>query len=922
MSRMDNTRIPMSSTKFRNKCFLTGLLFFLILTDPRTSAQTLSNVVIEDDGNDSLYKTSFNCASGVALLSVENTNNHGVNLTIKNTNDDQEVLSPVFIREGLAVLSLPSSLFTGDTPLLVRAWYQSDSLEKTTTYYETITVSGLTSVFKEVVSVAETFSVDAQVTRGAFLTFTFFFTHSDTQDIETMTVTPCDVNALSATASMQWVSPGVYNMEISATASSGPSDSISETVTVLPEVPSFAASVAQATTGSDFYPSTDTRVLLKTTVTTRYNASEVSCVFDFGEDGKQPIEIHNLMFNNLADSTITLGLAPYQYSTTGDFVIQINCSNAISQKTDSVSVSITSPTTLALASLSRDFVLFDYTLHAGSVEVSIGHETITNPISDMVVTIDSGDPMQQWTFPSFNPGQKQVITYTTPGLYNVNVTFTAFGLNKVVTLPVRVGLLDFYIVGRPTFVKIGEEVVFELVRYDTNGSLTVNVTYQPNDSQLVEMADGVDKMELRETYSVISPYRASAQISEDDEEEEVVYRFETYGPCISTHDLFDTTYRSEDTPMPALLSAIPSISGRAQLTESCAEGSVLQYYWWLWKNTATPPSFAWEEVTIHQPEAVNLVVGNFITSEGLYRLKLNASVKDSRDFVEDIMHLSVRLPDLVAKISGGDQQQKKIGSLVAMDAALLSYDPADREAGGTGLNYAWACYLLDSAQDITRYLSTYQDDKSYKSLRACPGQISSTSGSFNVDTGVFTVNDIALFEVEVSKGGRSTVDVQVLEILLEQPPDFNLLCRWNCETKLVATDRTVLDPVISCPTCTDQELLDTDYTWSIVKTDIGTRVSTEIPPDHWDQLIASTYKTKIFESEGGWWQAGYSYTLTLEVKVGTKPAARSSHTFYTNQPPYGGSCSVAPAEGYAGETDFQFTCTDWKDEGSRTSRDP
>ena len=58
---------------------------------------------------------------------------------------------------------------------------------------------------------------------------------------------------------------------------------------------------------------------------------------------------------------------------------------------------------------------------------------------------------------------------------------------------------------------------------------------------------------------------------------------------------------------------------------------------------------------------------------------------------------------------------------------------------------------------------------------------------------------------------------------------------------------------------------------------------------------------------------GTEHRLTLTTNTPGSGFFIDTEYFLTNKPPYGGSCSVDPLEGYAAHTNFSAFCQDWKE---------
>ena len=249
--------------------------------------------------------------------------------------------------------------------------------------------------------------------------------------------------------------------------------------------------------------------------------------------------------------------------------------------------------------------------------------------------------------------------------------------------------------------------------------------------------------------------------------------------CVSTPDLFQVEHRDPSTPMEVLISAVPTVSGRAVRTEECSDTEHFIYQWKLWRNSGTPPMYSWDVVDIQQPDSNSLVLSKYVLEPGLYRAWLQLSVTGTMEVVADTIHIEAFLPAVVAAVTGGGSlQQVVIGHDHALDAATSSYDPAAAELdqsslGPSNLMYNWTCYQLTSEDLVARYTVQSSRDTSFRTFPKCSGlEKLPEQSEITLTTSVFSHGDLALFEVFVHSniGERHSTAVTVLKMVSGERP--------------------------------------------------------------------------------------------------------------------------------------------------------
>ena len=376
-----------------------------------------------------------------------------------------------------------------------------------------------------------------------------------------------------------------------------------------------------------------------------------------------------------------------------------------------------------------------------------------------------------------------ILHFSVKGNYTVTVKFESFGKQKLETLPITVGVLDFFIVNKPMFALLNFEQTFQVILYSVgvNPSETVMMGFDPGERELIFTGDESSKLETvtfdtagEKHLTATTTYMSITEVSE--------YTVTVFRGCVSTADLFQVEHRVPSNPMDVLISAVPTVSGRA-VRDDCNETELHVYKWEMWRDTGSPPSYSWEPVNIQQPQGNSLVLSKYILEPGLYRVWLEVSVTNSVERVSDTIHISASLPSIVAEVSGGGSlQEAVIGKPHVLDAEASSYDPARAELdqstlGPSSLSYSWTCYKLDTEDLVARYTAPFSVDTSYRALPTCveTGALPQ-QGLVTLDTALFSPEYLALFEVHVSSniGGRHSTAVTALKMVAGGRPSLTI----------------------------------------------------------------------------------------------------------------------------------------------------
>ncbi|XP_041364034.1 polycystin-1-like [Gigantopelta aegis] len=386
--------------------------------------------------------------------------------------------------------------------------------------------------------------------------------------------------------------------------------------------------------------------------------------------------------------------------------------------------------------------------------------------------------------------------------------------------------------------------------------------------------------------------------------------------CFNSGNMFETTYRSVSTPLKALMSSIPVISGRVELTSKCHNSTDLTYTWTV-EEQYTSESTGWKKLNVHTPNAKLYNLATSGIGPGTFRLTCNLTIVSSKKkSIEDYMYVELINPPLVAELTGGTRRVWGKNSVISLNAVSNSYDPVIGYGKQNHLSFSWSCYQVNE-YDLDSYFAPHSTDTTYRAKPSCNIALSS-DGTITVPAGFLPLNVWSLFEANITKDTRAAVAIQVIKIVEVSPPQVALVCKWNCELKKASGARMLYETNVICPDCSSAELASGVYEWTFYKySGNGYDVV-----NNTDSHFHSASSAKIFDLDGDFMEPGRSYKLKLKFTVTNIAPGESEVIFSVNEDPYGGFCSVSPTEGTATTDDFTFTCSGWKDEGARNTRDP
>ena len=296
-------------------------------------------------------------------------------------------------------------------------------------------------------------------------------------------------------------------------------------------------------------------------------------------------------------------------------------------------------------------------------------------------------------------------------------------------------------------------------------------------------------------------------------------------------------------------------------------------------------------------------------SYGLYEMNVTVSFPDVANDVMTTLsvRVDVKAGDLRAFITGGSRRTVHADRAITLDAQSGSYDPDN--PSDTALTYDWSCTLIENSHNNNNTVDCIPDDNPHPGL-ACLDSMSllpaQRQGLLRLDAGWLTPNATYVFKVTVKKDRRMSAACKTLMVSAATIPDAFIKCVRNCGSFVNPSYDLVL--VGECINCTvGDTVVNIEYYWSILRNGV------EIDFD-WDEHTTTNRTQGGLVIKGGTFSPDESCTLRLTVTTQASQPGSADFDFTTSSSPQGGTCSVTPTLGYALNTTFTVTCSNWTDE--------
>ncbi|GCB81644.1 hypothetical protein scyTo_0022818 [Scyliorhinus torazame] len=306
-----------------------------------------------------------------------------------------------------------------------------------------------------------------------------------------------------------------------------------------------------------------------------------------------------------------------------------------------------------------------------------------------------------------------------------------------------------------------------------------------------------------------------------------------------------------------------------------------------------------------QTSTATLLLPAFSLDYGIYLFVLNVTMSTSDPTLSSLNNsyqavVQVTRSELVALITGGSYRTVSWEDAITLDASM-SADP-DSPNPHLGLNFTWYCTM-----QFSDYSSSNLSANSY----CHPGNPHLRWDSAVPDTLVIPSHMLIFkkdfyFRLVVQKDTRSSYFDQTISVEVGFVPQVLINCIENCRKTLNPTDRLILNG--SCSNCVRPSQI--RYHWTLLS---GSAVSEIIVDWQSDSSTGNTLSymsvnpTSFVHLIDGW----YNFELRVTVPSGAYSVNR--YHFYINSPPRVGRCVVTPKEGWALQTKFTVTCTNFED---------
>ncbi|XP_033755934.1 uncharacterized protein LOC117338692 [Pecten maximus] len=174
-----------------------------------------------------------------------------------------------------------------------------------------------------------------------------------------------------------------------------------------------------------------------------------------------------------------------------------------------------------------------------------------------------------------------------------------------------------------------------------------------------------------------------------------------------------------------------------------------------------------------------------------------------------------------------------------------------------------------------------------------------------------------LITLRISANDSYSYFQQRIQAVPGDPPAIDISCRLNCLPKTASS--SILSLRANCFSCDYNELKFISYFWNVYEFNTATKVKTEL--QNWKAGLESELNSPAFVLSPYMLSPDSSYIIELNITLFGNSSSLTLVLIKTNLPPYGGKWEIAPGNGRAGVTQFNFKFQDWKDEGYRKKRD-
>ncbi|XP_033100162.1 uncharacterized protein LOC117103671 [Anneissia japonica] len=434
---------------------------------------------------------------------------------------------------------------------------------------------------------------------------------------------------------------------------------------------------------------------------------------------------------------------------------------------------------------------------------------------------------------------------------------------------------------------------------------------------------------------------------------QVITKLPCYFPRVNVKSENECNYNFQCNPETNYRQYLASTQVKIQsLVEvNCSSTDLTRYHWKVFKIegeretlVTLPPS-----VTTIGSGLRTLVLEPRLLAYGLYRSELNVTMLGGEIglYTSDSTHTEIIPTPLIVEIVGGEYRTIKWKTLIQVDGLSLTFDPDVDKADKSGMEFTWMCRrsnfeangtgIIDNLEtfeiwndNFTKLLKEskineefeYSPEWQHGDKGGCFGRLGGTmiptpGGILNYTTGNITINTDTMYwnmeyelKLIVRKGSRRSEFTQTLYIVEGDPPDIQMACKLNCRTKKTPTNRFSLENKETNPV----PGIVLFYIWEIYQE--VDEVFEMLDGNEVQKYSGTGTNVSNLSIEPGLFEEKKRYRVMCMasrnhnfVNYGV-----SQLTFYINDIPLKGICSISPVHGVATSTEFRVQCEGFRDD--------
>ncbi|XP_071106159.1 polycystin family receptor for egg jelly-like [Haliotis cracherodii] len=304
---------------------------------------------------------------------------------------------------------------------------------------------------------------------------------------------------------------------------------------------------------------------------------------------------------------------------------------------------------------------------------------------------------------------------------------------------------------------------------------------------------------------------------------------------------------------------------------------------------------------------------------GDYKISLNVSMAGISGLSHsDFTFVRILQTDIVARIKGGAGRAVGYDTTLELNAIEESYDPdADDDSSKVNFTYVWWCRkegesledAVDGVIKIPQNISGIFPNVSIGCFGTGIGKLPLTDGYISFNTRQFEFGTTNIFRVDITAGDRNASFEQAITIVEGDPREFPLTCVVNCKSKVNPSGEFSLTS--QCLKCHPLDTIYNNWTLLLYNDTLGGYLAV----DELDSMVSTGTHSSSVEFLARSLIDGMKYQLRLDANLHGYAPSFTEYDFITNEPPYGGTCTIVSGEAYSLGLKLIIQCQGWINPG-------